>query len=81
MLLGMRSLSGMHTSYPAIAQIKKFGHALRINTSPGAGSLMLLSSLSIGAAYPDMIQTTSGYALGIGAGLEGLERKSDARML
>jgi len=57
MMLGMISLSGMQTSYPAIAQIKKFGHALGIDPSPRESSLMLLGSLSIGSAYPDIILT------------------------
>jgi len=60
MLLGMLSLPGTHTSYPAIVQAKNIGHALRINTSPGEISLILLDELSMGAAYPDIVRARLG---------------------
>jgi len=48
--------------------------------------LMLLGVLSIGAAYPDIVQTTFGYGLRIGAAPEeyrkvGYGRESAARRL
>ena len=82
MLLGMLSLPGTHTSYPAMVQAKNFGHALRINTSPGEVSLILLDKLSLSAPYPDIVQARLRiYAWDERSAGRTWERELDARRL
>jgi len=72
MPLGMLSLRGMHTFHPAIIQAKNFGHALRINTSPGACSLKYYSaSLAWAQPTPISFRQVLEYTLGMGAAPEG----------
>jgi len=79
-LLGMLSLRCIHTFHPAIIQAKNFRHAPRINTSPGTCSLILLSELSMGAAYPDIVQASLRIYSWDGRSAGRIwERESDAR--
>ena len=72
MLLGMLSLRCIHTFHPAIIQAKNFGHAPRINTSPGACSLKYYSaSLAWAQPTPISFRQVLEYTLGMGAAPEG----------